>query len=105
MAEAEGRDEGAMALRVRRQPSTTPWPEKGLLTKAWEEDAGVRDMFRANKGHLLAWPNPQLVGVASLRALSLNVGVVKLAIEVWGSVCTQAKSMVVDWLKQEARAD
>ena len=88
-------------VRIRRA-RTTVWPEKGLLAKAFEEDTQVRNLFRQNKGHLLSWPSPELVGVASLKALALNVTVVKLALRIWGLSTPTPKAMSVDWLKKEA---
>ncbi|CAE7193246.1 unnamed protein product [Symbiodinium sp. CCMP2592] len=77
------------------------WPDKGLLATAFEEDNEVRSLFRQNKGHLLSWPSPELVGVASLKALALNVTVIKLAIRIWGQATPTPKAMSVDWLKNE----
>ena len=104
VAEPEGElaPEGP-TLRVRRQTSAQ-WPEKGTLTKAMEEDADIRNSFRMNKSQLLAWCSPKLVGVASLKSLALNVPVIKLAIQIWGSHTSVPKTMPIDWLKQEAHA-
>ncbi|CAE7779252.1 unnamed protein product [Symbiodinium sp. CCMP2592] len=87
-------------LRVRRARSAL-WPEKGALCRALEESRDVRAVFRANKNHLLAWPKPDLVGVASLRAMALNVTVLKVSLEVWAATSPICKSMSVDWLKEE----
>ncbi|CAE7190626.1 unnamed protein product [Symbiodinium pilosum] len=66
-----------------------------------EEDADIRNSFRMNKSQLLAWCSPKLVGVASLKSLALNVPVIKLAIQIWGSHTSVPKTMPIDWLKQE----
>ncbi|CAE7703188.1 unnamed protein product [Symbiodinium sp. CCMP2592] len=93
-------DAAAGHLRVRRQRGQV-WPESGLLAKAFEEDNEIRSIFRHNKGHLLQWPKPSLVGCASLKALSLNVAVLKISLEVWGAAIPAPKSMAIDWLKKE----
>ena len=90
--------EAPSRLRAR----SVEWPGQDELAKLLEADAGVRECFRANKAQLLSWPSPQLVGVASLKALSLNVGVIKLALQVWGNSCDFPKAMAIDWLKREA---
>ena len=100
--EAVATDDAAVGhLRVRRQRGQV-WPEVGMLAKAFEDDQEIRGIFRNNKGHLLSWPSPQTVGCASLKALALNVAVVKLSLQVWGAVMTSPKSMAIDWLKKEA---
>ena len=98
---ADAADAAAGHLRVRRQRGQV-WPELGMLAKAFEDDQEIRAIFRNNKGHLLSWPSPQTVGCASLKALALNVPVVKLSLQIWGAVMTSPKSMAIDWLKKEA---
>lgn len=88
-------------LRLRRQPRET-WPEKHVFAKQLESDVFVRDSFRTNKSQLLRWTSPETVGIASLKALSLNVQVIKICLEVWGSVSALPKAMAIDWLKEEA---
>ena len=90
------------AAPERLRARSVEWPDQDELSCALEADAGVRESFRANRAQLLAWPSPQLVGVASLKALALNVGVVKLALRVWGKTCDYPKAMAIDWLKREA---
>ncbi|CAE6968123.1 unnamed protein product [Symbiodinium sp. CCMP2456] len=87
-------------LRVRRHRSAL-WPEDGALSKALEESGAVRAAFRTNRNHLLAWPSPELVGVASLKSMALNVAVLSVALEVWASTSPICKTMSVDWLKAE----
>ncbi|CAE7355826.1 unnamed protein product [Symbiodinium sp. CCMP2456] len=86
-------------LRLRRQPRET-WPEKHVFAKQLESDVFVRDSFRTNKSQLLRWTSPETVGIASLKALSLNVQVIKICLEVWGSVSALPKAMAIDWLKE-----
>ena len=104
-AASESSEAGAQGalLRVRRDASRA-WPEEGALTKMWEADTDVRSCFRCHKSHLLIWPSSQLVGAASLKALAMNVPVIKLALEIWGGHTTEekCKAMPIDWLKQEA---
>ena len=88
-------------LRVRKR-NTHVWPEPGLLSSALESSNEIRALFRENKQKLLQWPSPSVVGVASQKALKLNVPVVRQAIEIWATVCTEPKAISVDWLKQEA---
>ena len=88
-------------FRVRRQRAAL-WPEEGALAKAMEESRDVRAAFRSNRNHLLAWPSPELVGVASLKSMALNVSVLSVALQVWASTSPICKSMSVDWLKAEA---
>ncbi|CAE7354230.1 unnamed protein product [Symbiodinium sp. KB8] len=66
-----------------------------------EESRDVRAAFRSNRNHLLAWPSPELVGVASLKSMALNVSVLSVALQVWASTSPICKSMSVDWLKAE----
>ena len=89
-------------VRVRRARSGPAWPSKGELATALERSEFVRAMFRETKGCLLKWLGPQLVGVASLKALSLNVDVVCVALQIWSQSITVPKTMSIDWLKQEA---
>lgn len=88
-------------MRLRRQPHEN-WPQKHLLAKELEGDVLVRDSFRVNKSQLLRWTSPETVGIASLKAIALNVQVVKISLCVWGSVTAQPKAMAIDWLKEEA---
>ena len=90
-----------LALRVRRGQSQQ-WPDMDALAKAWEASGEIRECFRANSAHLLCWPSPTLVGAASLKALGLNVTVIRIALTVWGSSTPLCKAMAIDWLKQEA---
>ena len=78
------------------------WPEKFALANAWETSPLIRATFRSNSSALLTWVKPNLVGVASLRALSLNRKAIELAIDVWSAHSHVAKSPPVHWLKQEA---
>ncbi|CAE7276559.1 unnamed protein product [Symbiodinium natans] len=77
------------------------WPEKFALANAWETSPLIRATFRSNSSALLTWVKPNLVGVASLRALSLNRKAIELAIDVWSAHSHVAKSPPVHWLKQE----
>ncbi|OLQ01812.1 hypothetical protein AK812_SmicGene15397 [Symbiodinium microadriaticum] len=87
-------------LRVRRRTKVQVWPEEGKLSSAYEGNEEIRALFRNNKQKLLGWPSPTVVGVASMRALSLNVVAVKIAIEMWATVCPEPKGISVDYLKQ-----
>ncbi|CAE7669203.1 unnamed protein product [Symbiodinium sp. CCMP2592] len=87
-------------LRVRRRKAQV-WPEMGKLSSMWEGSNDIRALFRDNKQKLLKWPSPSVVGVASLKALSLNIALVNQAIEVWAEVNPTPKTMSVDWLKQD----
>ena len=98
--EGQGSEEGQTARFRRRH--TNLWPEEGALAAAWEGEVRIREIFRTNTSKLLAWPSRDLIGVASLKALSLNVDVVGKAMEVWGQSCQQPRTMSIDWLKQEA---
>ena len=89
------------SIRVRRAASDW-WPERHALAVLWEQDPEIRDIFRKNQGQLLGWPSPQLVGVASMRALAMNVPVLKTALTHWGETVDFPKSLSVDYLKQEA---
>lgn len=100
MADACPDEEGR--LRVRRTRSQVSWPEPALLAAAFEEDQSIRALYRENRGHLLRWPSPELVGVASLKALALNVRVLDTALRIWGQATPVPKGMSVDWLKKEA---
>ena len=93
--------DGVAGIRVRRR-GLDVWPERHAFATALEENKTIRELFRTNKNQLLCWPSPQLVGVASLRALAMNVDVVKIALEIWGEFQDFPKAMQVDWLKQEA---
>ena len=91
-------EEAALEEIVPRQA----WPKPHELSNSLEQSLWMRDFFRENHCHLLKWPKPDLVGVASLNALALNKAVIKETLETWGSVCNEPKSPPVDWLKQEA---
>ena len=89
-------------VRIRRTRTGPAWPDEDVLAKAFEGSNQVRASYRDNKGHLLRWPSPQLVGVASMKALSMNVDVLQVALQVWGEVTPVPKSMSIDFLKREA---
>ena len=91
-------DEEAPEVSTSRQV----WPPLNELANSLEQSLFIRDCFRENHCHLLKWPKPDLVGVASLTSLALNRAVVKQTLETWSAVCTEPKSPAVDWLKQEA---
>ena len=101
MSMADPEPSAVASIRVRRR-GLDVWPERHAFANALEENSTIRQLFRTNKNQLLCWPSPQLVGVASLKALAMNVDVVKIALGVWGEVMDYPKSMQVDWLKQEA---
>ena len=101
MGEAmEGGEEAGQSVRFRRR-HTDLWPDEGALAVAWESEARIREVFRVNTSKLLSWPSRDLIGVASLKSLALNVDVVGKAIEVWGQSCQRPRTMSIDWLKQE----
>ncbi|CAE7246994.1 unnamed protein product [Symbiodinium microadriaticum] len=102
MADAEEAGAQGALLRVRRTVSVE-WPEKGCLAKAWEGEPEVRRCFRDAKSHLLVWPSVQLVGAASMRALSMNVPIIQVALQIWGGFSQECKAMPIDWLKQEVQ--
>ncbi|CAE7787037.1 unnamed protein product [Symbiodinium sp. CCMP2592] len=87
-------------LRVRRTGQNS-WPPKHALAKALESDNNIRVLFRENKNQLLVWPSPELVGSATMKALSLNVHVVLHALDIWCESTAFPQAMVIDWLKQE----
>ena len=99
-----GNDEPAEGAPIRIRARSAEWPPEDDLGKRLEADAAIREAFRCNRNQLLTWPSPQLVGVASLTALALNVPVVKVALQVWGESNDFPKSIAIDWLKREARA-
>ena len=101
MAGSEAPQDGA-PIRIRAR--SAGWPVQEDFAKRLEADVQIREAFRTNRNQLLAWPSPQLAGVASLKALALNVPVVKVALEVWGAVNDFPKSIAIDWLKKEAHA-
>ena len=90
------------AAVVEEAGAPTRWPAKFALAEAWESSPLIRAAFRKN-GVLLIWPKPDTVGVASMKALSLNRKVIEMALDVWCFHSDSAKSPPVDWLKREAR--
>ena len=78
------------------------WPQKFELARQLESNGLIRYIFRVNRGKLLEWVKPTLVGVASLRALGLNKLAVQLSLKCWCENSAVPKSPPVDWLKQEA---
>ena len=80
----------------------TGWPRKFALAELWESSPLLRSAFR-NSGVLLAWPKPDTVGVASMRALSINRLATEMALTIWCDHSPTPKSPPVQWLKQEAR--
>ena len=99
---AAGAENPEPSVRFRRRQGHL-WPEDGKLAATLEGDSKIREAFRANSSKLVAWPSRDLIGVASLKALALNVDVVGKAIEVWSESCDHPRTMSIDWLKLEAR--
>ena len=90
-----------MAEEAEEQNGVMVWPSEQELTRAWENNSGIRQSFREH-GHLLIWPKKELVGTASLRTLSMNRAAVEEALRVWAAASPTAKSPPVQWLKHEA---
>ena len=88
------------SVRVRRGGSSW-WPAERELAESWEKDEKVRATFRQLNCHLLCWPDPKLVGVASMKALAMNLTVVKHALQIWGTSLDYPKAMSIDYLKVE----
>ena len=82
--------------------SRISWPDKFILARHWESNGLIRAAFRMNQGKLLSLVKPSLVGVASLRAFSLNKLAVELTLDKLAVCTATAKSPPVDWLKPEA---
>ena len=91
MGEVVNEDAGAQAR----------WPTPFALADAWESSPLIRAAFPKN-GVRLQWPKPDTVGVASMKALSLNRMVVETALDVWCFHSQLAKSPPIQWLKEEA---
>lgn len=78
------------------------WPPLHQLTNVWEEDASIRRALRRD-GRMLVWPEgKELIGVATLQALTLNRPAVADALVIWGAHSEEAKSPPIEWLKVEA---
>lgn len=80
------------------------WPQDGGLAKRWEDHPKIRGDLRSRK-EMLRWPikkGKETKGVPSMAALTLNLDVVKCALEEWVKFQLTPKSPPVDWLKHEA---
>ena len=75
-------------------------PPERQLASAWEACPLIRQTMR-DDGKLLSWPSKATTGVASQAALVQNRVVVRIAIEQWASVCTEPKSLPIDWVREE----
>lgn len=83
-----------------------PWPlamskpEENLATK-WEANSGVRRRARELQA-LVKWEKPELVGVASSKAVSLNAVVVTVMAEWWVEKSPMPQAIPIDLLRREA---
>lgn len=83
-----------------------PWPlamskpEENLATK-WEANSGVRRRARELQA-LVKWEKPELVGVASSKAVSLNSVVVTVMAEWWVEKSPMPQAIPIDLLRREA---
>ena len=77
------------------------WPERHALASLWEENSDVRQRLRESQ-KMLRWPKVELVGVASLAALSDNRSVVRDCLTIWTAHNKDScKPPPVGWLKEE----
>lgn len=82
--------------------SEAQWPPRHALASLLEENFYVRKNLREG-GRMLTWPKPELTGLATLQALSLNRMAISDALQIWGSHSKEeVKSPPVEWLKDEA---
>jgi len=82
--------------------SEAQWPPRHALASLLEEHFYVRKNLREG-GRMLTWPKPELTGLATLQALSLNRMAISDALQIWGSHSKEeVKSPPVEWLKDEA---
>ena len=75
-------------------------PPEGQLASAWEANAMIRQIMR-DEGKLLSWPSKACTGVASQLALVQNRVAIKVVLEAWAAVCTEPKSLPIDWVRDE----
>ena len=87
-----------MALRSLSLIAKTDLSTLHDLAQQLEENAEVRDVARRFKS-CLAWPDPSLVGVPSMKTLGANRALLRCIIEVWCSQHDSPKALVIKQLK------
>ena len=96
------RPEMVVAFEDSLDDSEAQWPPRHALASLLEENFSVKKNLRET-GRMLLWPKPELVGLASLQALSLNRMAISDALQIWGSHSNdEVKSPPVEWIKDEA---
>ena len=73
----------------------------GILAKDWENDSLVRNRSR-HEGVLTSWPTKKTMGVASMKACSLNERVLELAALWWVRFKDVPAAIPIDLLRGEA---
>ena len=73
----------------------------GDLAIKWEANNGVRRRARELQA-LVKWEKPELIGVASSKAVSLNSCVITVMAEWWVEKSPMPQAIPIDLLRKEA---
>lgn len=99
----------SLAWNVRKEATSAqnisqrhPIAKMGELAKVWEEDGLVRNRGRDAKS-LTLWPSPKSVGVASMRASSMNARVLEHTATWWVQRSDLPAAIPIDAIRYEAR--
>ena len=80
-------------------------PQPGLLARMLEESESIRRrMLEKPDTVLTRWPGPKAIGVASVRAMRLNVEALRILATWWVSACPVPKTVPIDVMRDEARS-
>lgn len=71
------------------------------LAEIWEADSAIRNRGRQNS-RLTCWPNPKCMGLASMKACSLNARVLEEVATWWVQRSDKPSSIPIGPLRNEA---
>ena len=72
-----------------------------MLARDWEADATVRNVGRQCDA-LMRWPDKKCVGVASMKACSMNTDMLLITSKWWVQMTDQPSAINIDRLRAEA---
>ena len=73
-----------------------------MLASDWEADASIRNNSR-RLGCITKWPSTKCVGVASMKACSMNGTALLLTAKWWVQMCDEPCAIGIDRLRNEAK--
>lgn len=71
------------------------------LAETWEADAALRNRARVND-RITVWPNPQSIGVASMRAAGMNNKLLELTAQWWVERSDRPAAIPIDPIRDQA---